>query len=117
MVADDIAAAISGADPPAPYEGSGVCYAEFGTGLVSKVEINFLRGEQPEAKRYDPSQGYALEKHEFCQKLGFSPWHALREHRPLGNIMRARRLAYEGSREHRGGMDEPTGDEFQIDAP
>jgi sulfide:quinone oxidoreductase len=65
VVADDIAAAISGADPPAPYEGSGVCYAEFGAGLVSKVEINFLRGEQPEAKRYDPSQEYALEKDEF----------------------------------------------------
>jgi sulfide:quinone oxidoreductase len=65
VVADDIAAAISGADPPAPYEGSGVCYAQFGAGLVSKVEINFLRGEQPEAKRYDPSQAYAHEKDEF----------------------------------------------------
>ncbi len=45
VVADDIAAAISGAEPPAPFEGSGICYAEFGAGLVSKVEINFLGGE------------------------------------------------------------------------
>ena len=65
VVADDIAAAISGAEPPAPYEGSGVCYAEFGAGLVSKVEVNFLRGEAPEAQRYDPSREYALEKEEF----------------------------------------------------
>ena len=65
VVADDIAAAISGAEPPAPFEGSGVCYAEFGAGLVSKVEINFLRGERPEAQRYDPSREYALEKQEF----------------------------------------------------
>ena len=65
VVADDIAAAISGAEPPAPYEGSGVCYAEFGAGLVSKVEINFLRGNGPEAQRYDPSREYALEKQEF----------------------------------------------------
>lgn len=65
VVADDIAAAISGAEPPAPFEGSGVCYAEFGAGLVSKVEINFLGREKPEAQRYEPSREYALEKQQF----------------------------------------------------
>ena len=65
VVADDIAAEISGEDPPAPYEGSGVCYAEFGDGLVSKVEVNFLRGESPAAARYDPSREYAAEKAQF----------------------------------------------------
>jgi hypothetical protein len=47
VVADDILAVITGADPPAPYEGSGVCYAEFGGGLVGKVVVNFLRGGVP----------------------------------------------------------------------
>ena len=47
VVADDIAASITGAEPPAPYGGSGVCYAEFGDGLVSKVEVNFLSGPAP----------------------------------------------------------------------
>jgi sulfide:quinone oxidoreductase len=65
VVADDIAAEISGEQPPAPYEGSGVCYAEFGGGLVSKVEVNFLRGESPAADRHDPSLQYAAEKAEF----------------------------------------------------
>jgi sulfide:quinone oxidoreductase len=65
VVAHDIAAEISGSDPPAPYEGSGVCYAEFGGGLVSKVEVNFLRGESPAADRHDPSLEYAAEKAEF----------------------------------------------------
>lgn len=65
VVADDIAAAVSGAEPPAPYEASGVCYAEFGDGLVSKVDVNFLRGEVPAARRYDPSREYAAEKAEF----------------------------------------------------
>jgi sulfide:quinone oxidoreductase len=65
VVADDIAAAISGAEPPAPFEAAGVCYAEFGAGLVSKVEVNFLRGEGPEAQRHDPSREYAREKEEF----------------------------------------------------
>ena len=65
VVADDIMAEISGGHPPGPYEGSGVCYAEFGGGLVSKVEVNFLRGESPAAERHDPSSAYAAEKAEF----------------------------------------------------
>ena len=65
VVADDIMAEISGGHPPGPYEGSGVCYAEFGGGLVSKVEVNFLRGESPAAERHDPSSEYAAEKAQF----------------------------------------------------
>ena len=65
VIADDIAADISGGEPPAPYEASGVCYAEFGDGLVSKVDVNFLRGEAPSAQRHDPSREYAAEKAEF----------------------------------------------------
>lgn len=65
VVADDIAATIAGTVPPAPYEGSGVCFAEFGGGLVGKVEVNFLRGDAPAAQRHDPSLEYAAEKEEF----------------------------------------------------
>jgi sulfide:quinone oxidoreductase len=65
VVAEDIAATITGTEPPPSYEGSGVCYAEFGDGLVSKVEVNFLRGEAPAADRHDPSLEYAAEKQEF----------------------------------------------------
>jgi sulfide:quinone oxidoreductase len=65
VVADDIAATIADGAPPSPYEGSGICYAEFGEGLVSKVEVNFLGGESPVANRNDPSLEYAAEKAEF----------------------------------------------------
>jgi sulfide:quinone oxidoreductase len=65
VVADEIAAAVSDAEPPPPFEASGICYAEFGAGLVGKVEVSFLRGEGPEAERYDPSREYALEKQQF----------------------------------------------------
>src|SRR3954451_3754952 len=65
VVADEIAAEISGAEPPAPYEGWGICYAEFGDGLVSKVEVNFLGGPSPVAARNEPSLAYAAEKAEF----------------------------------------------------
>ncbi len=65
VVADEIAAAVSDAEPPPPFEASGICYAEFGAGLVGKVEVSFLRGDGPEAQRYDPSREYALEKQRF----------------------------------------------------
>jgi sulfide:quinone oxidoreductase len=65
VVADDIAARITGEDPSSRYEGWGLCYAEFGDGLVSKVEVNFLRGPAPVAERNEPSLAYAAEKAEF----------------------------------------------------
>ena len=33
--------------------------------------------------------------------LGFNPWHALADHQPLGNVMRARRKAYQMSSKYR----------------
>ncbi|HEX6184859.1 MAG TPA: catalase family protein [Pyrinomonadaceae bacterium] len=42
-------------------------------------------------------------------QLSFTPWHATEDHRPLGNVMRARRFAYEASSAHRGRSQEPTG--------
>jgi sulfide:quinone oxidoreductase len=65
VVADDIAAAITGGEQPAPFGGSGICYAEFGGGLVGKVEVNFLHGDAPAARRYEPSLEYAAEKEQF----------------------------------------------------
>jgi hypothetical protein len=47
----------------------------------------------------------------FVEGLSFDPWHALEEHRPLGNIMRARNHAYRTSTEERGAEREPDGTE------
>jgi len=65
VVAEDIAASIAGGDAPAPYRGWGICYAEFGDGLVSKVEVDFLSGPAAVAQRNDPSREYAAQKEEF----------------------------------------------------
>jgi sulfide:quinone oxidoreductase len=65
VVADDIAASIAGGESPAPYQGWGICYAEFGDGLVSKVEVDFLSGPAAAAQRHDASREYAAEKKEF----------------------------------------------------
>lgn len=46
---------------------------------------------------------------EAVNKLSFSPWHATDDHRPLGNVMRGRRVAYEASSTLRGHSPEPTG--------
>ena len=65
VVADDIAASIAGGESPAPYRGWGICHAEFGDGLVSRVEVDFLSGPAAAAQRRDPSREYAAEKKEF----------------------------------------------------
>ena len=65
VVAEDIAATISGGDSPEAYGGAGICYAEFGDGLVSKVEVSFLSGDRPEAHPHGATREHAAEKDEF----------------------------------------------------
>lgn len=65
VVAEDIAATISDRQSPAPYEGAGTCYAEFGHGRVAKIAINFLGGDAPAGQAYAPTLAHAVEKEEF----------------------------------------------------
>jgi sulfide:quinone oxidoreductase len=65
VVADDIAARLSGGAPPPPYEGAGNCYVEFGGGIVGKVEANFFGGPEPTARLIEPSRELAEEKKAF----------------------------------------------------
>ncbi len=64
-VAEDIAATITGAESPAPYNGWGICYAEFGDGLVSKVEVSFLSASSAEAEPHGIRPEFVAEKAEF----------------------------------------------------
>jgi hypothetical protein len=45
---------------------------------------------------------------EAVERLSFTPWHTIDDHRPLGNVMRARRVAYQASSTLRGHSPEPT---------
>jgi sulfide:quinone oxidoreductase len=65
VVAADIAARVSGGEPPPPYEGVGNCYVEFGGGIVGKVEANFFGGPTPTARLVEPSRELAEEKKAF----------------------------------------------------
>jgi hypothetical protein len=58
--------------------------------------------------RVDLDDKSSLELSEKVNELSFSPWHAMEDHRPLGNIMRARRAAYDASSTFRDGWPEPT---------
>lgn len=48
---------------------------------------------------------------EYVERLSFDPWHALNEFRPLGNMMRARNVAYRVSTQERKAAPEPDGAE------
>jgi hypothetical protein len=50
-----------------------------------------------------PSQDVAEpERQEFCETLVYTPWHGLKEHRPLGGINRLRQAVYTASSKRRG---------------
>ena len=57
--------------------------------------------------RQDPESERGKEISELVNRLSFDPWHAIVEHRPLGSIMRARRLAYAPSVIGRKALAEP----------
>lgn len=49
-----------------------------------------------------PQQDFSgAEQTEFCENLSFAPWHALPEHRPIGQLNRLRRHAYPASSGYR----------------
>ena len=65
-VVDDIGAKLHGSGPPAPYDGKGSCYIEFGGGLVGKVDVDFLSGPSPTAAFLEPTADLAEEKRQFA---------------------------------------------------
>jgi sulfide:quinone oxidoreductase len=67
VVAEDIAARLSGDVLQRPYEGAGTCYIEFGGGMVGMVEANFFGGPTPTARLVGPSRELAADKQEFAK--------------------------------------------------
>lgn len=65
VVADQLIADIQGGEPPAPYDGRGGCYIEFGSGKVGKVNVDFLSGPKPTGTFVEPSQELVAEKCQF----------------------------------------------------
>ena len=65
VAAKGIIAKLRGTEPPAPYDGLGSCYIEFGGGRVARVDVDFLSGPKPTGTFQEPSKALAAEKREF----------------------------------------------------
>ena len=66
VVARSIIARLRGGEAPAPYDGVGFCYLEFGDDLVGRVRVDFLSGPKPTGTLDGPSAEYAAEKAEWA---------------------------------------------------
>jgi sulfide:quinone oxidoreductase len=65
VAAKRILAELHGDDPPAPYDGIGTCYIEFGAGRIGAVEVDFRSGPKPTGTFSAPSAELRAEKERF----------------------------------------------------
>ncbi len=65
VVAASLIARIRGGEQPAPYDGRGICYIEFGAGRIGRVEVDFLSGPKPTGSFGEPSDALAADKRDF----------------------------------------------------
>ena len=65
VVAAAIGARMRGATTDATYGGRGICYMEFGRGMIAKVDVTFLSGQPPAGALEGPSTALAADKETF----------------------------------------------------
>jgi len=65
VVAASLVARLQGGEQPAPYDGRGACYIEFGAGRVGRVDIDFFSGPMPTGTLQGPSGGLVDDKRHF----------------------------------------------------
>lgn len=65
VVADRILASLRAGETSAQYGGSGMCYLEFGTGRVARVDVTFISGQPPSGRFDEPSLALAADKTDF----------------------------------------------------
>ena len=87
-------------DVRTPIEDTSVPWRPEDTPLLKVAQLRIPRCDLDDQRTRDLSAA--------IDKLSFSPWHATEDHRPLGNVMRARRVAYEASAALRHHSPEPT---------
>jgi sulfide:quinone oxidoreductase len=65
VVADRIIATVRADEVSAQYGGTGMCYLEFGTGRVARVDVTFVSGQPPSGRFDEPSAALVADKAEF----------------------------------------------------
>ena len=68
VAAASIIATLRNGEAPAPYDGRGSCYIEFGEGRVGRVDVDSLSGPSPTGVFVAPSAEVAKEKRDFSQE-------------------------------------------------
>jgi sulfide:quinone oxidoreductase len=78
VVAARLTARLRGGASPVTYDGTGICYVEFGDERVGKVDVTFLSGQAPTGGMEGPSTAITGEKYEFgtsrIQRWFDRPW-------------------------------------------
>ncbi len=78
VVASQITARLRSSSTPTTYDGTGICYLEFGDEQVGKVNVTFLSGQAPVGGMEGPSMDITGEKREFgtsrIQRWFDRPW-------------------------------------------
>lgn len=65
VVADQITARLRTGGPASTYDGTGICYLEFGDDQVARVSVSFQSGQAPVGDMEGPSLEIAADKGEF----------------------------------------------------
>jgi sulfide:quinone oxidoreductase len=65
VVAAEIVARLRGSATQTTYDGRGICYLEFGHGMIAKVDATFLSGQAPAGVLEGPSVALAADKTTF----------------------------------------------------
>jgi sulfide:quinone oxidoreductase len=65
VAAKTIIAEFEKGEEPSPYKGDGVCYVEFGDGLVGKVNVDFFSGPAPFGSYTEASVDLVADKQYF----------------------------------------------------
>ena len=72
-----------------PIEDTSIPWKPDNAPLVKVAQVRIPRCDLDDPAAHALSQA--------VDQLSLSPWHATEDHRPLGNVMRARRIAYNSS--------------------
>ncbi|MBA3811597.1 MAG: hypothetical protein H0X27_08150 [Caulobacteraceae bacterium] len=73
------------------------------------ADAPFVKLAELTIARRDLGSAEARRDERLVDGLSFNPWHAIAEHRPLGEIQRARRVIYQGSARYSGRDTGPAG--------
>jgi sulfide:quinone oxidoreductase len=70
VAAASILVEFEGGEQPSPYKGDGICYVEFGRGMVGKVNVDFFSGPSPFGSYTEASADLVIDKKHFGASRG-----------------------------------------------